>query len=248
MTEKIIDKIKKLLNLSQDNSNENEAATAAAAAQKLMLKYNISKALIQSVDNIENLRSEIVHIFVPVSEIWESSLAEEIAENSDVYIVGLLNAKNEISSLKVYGKEESVLVFEATFEFLKNELTKILNNKYLAVSTKSKNWCKTFYFAAIAAIGKRLKEEKDKTIEEVKKTFILSCEEKGLSIVHVSNAIQKVENIRQELEKMLEGETQEQKLEQENIDVDALIKGYKEGSLMNLRRTSLESGNKLEEK
>lgn len=247
MNENIIDKIQKLLKLSEGNENPNEAAAAAAAAQKLMLKYNISTLMIDSISNFENInfKSLIKHIHIPIQDKWEASLAQEISESSDVYIVGLTNQNYEICTIKVFGKEESILVFEATFEFLKSELVKILNKKYLSVSTKSQDWCNTFYFAAVAAIGERLQKEKLKSMEEIESSLKLASSKAGVSIVHVSNAISKLESVRQEIEKLVDGPMEEFNPKDQDFDQDAAIKGYREGSMMNLRRTSLDSGNKL---
>ncbi len=247
MTENIIDKIKKLLKLSEGNENPNEAAAAAAAAQKLMLKYDISTLMIESISNFDNVnfKSSIKHIYVPVKERWEASLAQEVSESSDVYILGLTNKNNEICQIKVFGKEESIFAFEATFEFLRSELTKILNRKYLSVSVKTKNWCNTFYFAAVSAIGERLQEERQKSIQEIETTLKLASTEKGVSVIHVSNAITRMQNIREEIEKLVDGPMENFNPKDESFDHDAAVKGYREGSSMNLRRTSLESGNKL---
>lgn len=72
----IIEKIKKLLELSRDPSNEHEAALAAEKARQFLEKHNLS------IGEVELAASEPAEIRVPC------------AQNLDGYFVGLCNACN----------------------------------------------------------------------------------------------------------------------------------------------------------
>lgn len=51
MNEKIIEKIKKCLELANNNPSEEEAKSAALMAQKLLAKYNISMSDVEDVSS-----------------------------------------------------------------------------------------------------------------------------------------------------------------------------------------------------
>lgn len=57
-TEKIINKIKKVLELSKNNPSEKEAQAAALKAQKLMVEYHISMEEVSGIEDSENISEE----------------------------------------------------------------------------------------------------------------------------------------------------------------------------------------------
>lgn len=103
-TNKIIEKIKNLFDLSRNNPNENEAMAAALKAQELMAKYNVS--MVQVDDAEDSTSEEITTTCVNVNEIkgsngtikWRFELARAVGSNfrceicfsnvGDVYFVG----------------------------------------------------------------------------------------------------------------------------------------------------------------
>lgn len=101
--DKIIEKIKNLFDLSNNNPNENEAMSAALKAQELMAKYDINMSQVED-DTAE--KEEIMTTGVNVNDIkgsngttkWRFELARVVANNfrcdlcfsnrGDVYFVG----------------------------------------------------------------------------------------------------------------------------------------------------------------
>ncbi|RRD38801.1 DUF2786 domain-containing protein [Leptotrichia sp. OH3620_COT-345] len=75
--EKIIEKVKKLLKLSQKNSNAAEAESAALKAQKLMAEYKIEIANTEEIDEVSIEDT----IFLKYGRKWSYLLAEIIANN-----------------------------------------------------------------------------------------------------------------------------------------------------------------------
>ena len=79
-TEKIIQTIKKVLELSKNNPSEEEAKAAALKAQELLAKYHIDMSEVEDID-IDKV-DEIVEITVDVpSKKWKYRLANIVADN-----------------------------------------------------------------------------------------------------------------------------------------------------------------------
>jgi hypothetical protein len=78
-TEKIIQTIKKVLELSKNNPSEEEAKAAALKAQELLAKYHISMAEIEDISDTTEEISE-VSVDVPAKK-WKYSLATIVANN-----------------------------------------------------------------------------------------------------------------------------------------------------------------------
>lgn len=77
-TEKIIQTIKKVLELSKNNPSEEEAKAAALKAQELLAKYHIDMAEIEELGESD----DIVEITVNVpSKKWKYRLAHIVAKN-----------------------------------------------------------------------------------------------------------------------------------------------------------------------
>ena len=79
-TEKIIQTIKKVLELSKNNPSEDEAKAAALKAQELLAKYHIDMAEIQGIDT--DTVDEICEVRVDVpSKKWKYVLADIVSDN-----------------------------------------------------------------------------------------------------------------------------------------------------------------------
>lgn len=79
LNEKIIEKIKKVLELSKNNPSVEEAKSAALKAQKLMADYHISMMEIETIKDIENIIEEEVN--VGLGNKWKYSLSAIVATN-----------------------------------------------------------------------------------------------------------------------------------------------------------------------
>ena len=89
--EKILTKVRNLLDLANNNPNENEAMAAALKAQELMAKYNIDTSTLKS-DESEKELHESVYYDTGKHEMkkWKHNLAQIIAKNfcCKVYYMG----------------------------------------------------------------------------------------------------------------------------------------------------------------
>lgn len=110
-TEKIIKKIKKVLELSKNNPSQTEAEVAALKAQKLMAEYHISMKEVEATENVENIAEKPVH--VSTGNKWKSLLADIVAKNfrCKYFLYGR-------STIVFYGYKEDTEIAAMTFNFL----------------------------------------------------------------------------------------------------------------------------------
>ncbi len=108
--EQVIEKIKKLLALSEKNSNDNEAKAAALKAQKLMNQYDIS------IDTIGTAPEETIDydtLYVGNGKSWKYALANIISTN--------FKCKNfwvGSKTVAFYGYKQNTEVSKITFNWL----------------------------------------------------------------------------------------------------------------------------------
>lgn len=118
-SQKIVDKIRNLLELAEDGKNDEESQTALLMAQKLMLKYRLTQQ-----DIVETTSQEvIVKSLSKYKKIfwWEKILATIIADNFRVlhYLQSnkLPHQKTTQHKIMLMGLEEDVLLAYETYHF-----------------------------------------------------------------------------------------------------------------------------------
>lgn len=110
--EKIISKIKKLLEMTEANgASENEAMTAALKAQKLMAEYHISEKEI-STEKSDKIVKKCT--FIGTGNKWKYALAEVVGKN--FRCEHFFDTKH--SNLYFYGYNVDVEIAIKTFEML----------------------------------------------------------------------------------------------------------------------------------
>ena len=109
--EKIIEKIKKVLELSKNNPSVEEAKGAALKAQRLMAEYHISMTEIETIEDIENIVEE--KIDVGTGNKWKYTLSSIVAKNfrCKCFYYGK-------SSVVFYGYEKDAEIAAMTFKML----------------------------------------------------------------------------------------------------------------------------------
>lgn len=121
--EKIIEKVKKILELSKNNPSAEEAKSAALKAQKLMVEYHISLSEIEAVEDVKNISEKQVD--VGNGNKWKYFLAGIVAKNFRCkhFYYGK-------STVVFYGYEEDATIAAMTFEFLFKNGCRAANNYY----------------------------------------------------------------------------------------------------------------------
>lgn len=82
--DRIIEKIKKVLELSKNNPSQAEAAAAAAKAQKLMVEYHVTISEVESENYLDEITRSI-SLTNSNAGRWKYILASVIARNFQSY-------------------------------------------------------------------------------------------------------------------------------------------------------------------
>ena len=108
--EKIIDKIRKLLELSKNNPNKEEAILALTKARELMFKHNV---------DIENIKKDDTNYFEKIVQLkkWKNWIIFFVMYLNDAF--GTFSLYNQYTKrIYFYGEKEKVLGVSEIFEFL----------------------------------------------------------------------------------------------------------------------------------
>lgn len=112
--EKIIQTIRKVLELSKNNPSEEEAKSAALKAQELLAKYHIDMKEVEDID-LDTLESiEEVRVNIPAKK-WKYRLAQIVADNFRCkhFYIGK-------GILVFYGHKTDADIASETFKYLFN--------------------------------------------------------------------------------------------------------------------------------
>lgn len=133
--EKIINKIKNLLDLSNNNPNEHEAIAAALKAQELMAKYNVELAQLEDAPADHELVEETFYEGSGHNvKTWKYGLARTVASNfrCKYYI---MNNKHVV----FYGYKEDAKIALDVFTYLYKTGNKLANRFYNKVKKEGGN-------------------------------------------------------------------------------------------------------------
>lgn len=158
--EKMIQVIKKLLALSQNNTSEEEAISAALKAQELMAKYNIEEYQLLEKVECETIEESIFNFKGTINDCdnhkWKFQLAQIIAKNfrCEVYCSG-----NHI--IRFYGYKQDSMVAKEVFGSMYIIGDK-LGRRYKEKAKKETGTTKGVYNSFILGFLKGIKEALDK--------------------------------------------------------------------------------------
>lgn len=154
--EKIIKKVKNLLDLANNNPSENEAIAAALKAQELMAKYNIdSSAINGEEDSKEFFRAKYIIGAGHEMKKWKVKLSAIIARNFRV--------KTYLSNRDVvfYGYKKDAEIAVEVFKFLYEAGNKFSVRYYTKCKKEGKN-TKGVMNAYLCGFCKGIEEALDK--------------------------------------------------------------------------------------
>ncbi|HFL2515555.1 TPA: DUF2786 domain-containing protein [Clostridioides difficile] len=120
MSEKVINKIRKLLALAEGNSSYKEAESAALKAQALMSKYNIDLIELDLEENSEKIG--IYYENINSQRSWKYKLATVIADNfrCKTFVIGT-------KKFGFYGRDLDAEIAKEVFSFLFKKGHKLAN-------------------------------------------------------------------------------------------------------------------------
>lgn len=208
--EKIIDKIKKLLELSKNNPNKEEAILALTKARELMFKHNV---------DMENIKKDDKNYFEKIVQLkkWKNWIIFFVMYLNDAF--GTFSLYNEYTKrVYFYGEKEKVLGVSEIFEFL-FEVADYLAMKEYRNYLKEYGTGKGIYLSYILGFINGV----NNALEKQNKEF----EEYGIVIVTSEVLKQQVRKDKNAVEK------REKRLFNKNINEDlnreVFDKGYDEG-------------------
>jgi hypothetical protein len=109
--EPILDRIRKLLRLASNNSNENEAASAMAKARTIMLEHNISHIDDTAPDiDMQPMRGQTHYQY---DKQWQSFLANGIAA-----LFHCRHTTNNLGAIAFWGRKANIAAAEETMAFV----------------------------------------------------------------------------------------------------------------------------------
>ena len=208
--EKIIDKIRKLLELSKNNPNKEEAILALTKARELMFKHNI---------DMENIKKDDTNYFEKIVQLkkWKNWIIFFVMYLNDAF--GTFSLYNQYTKrIYFYGEKEKVLGVSEIFEFL-FEVADYLAMKEYKNYLKEYGTGKGIYLSYILGFINGV----NNALEKQNREF----EEYGIVIVTSEVLKQQVRKDKNAVEK------REKKLFNKNINEDlnreVFDKGYDEG-------------------
>lgn len=208
--EKIIDKIRKLLELSKNNPNKEEAILALTKARELMFKHNV---------DIENIKKDDTNYFEKIVQLkkWKNWILFFLMYLNDAF--GTFSLYNQYTKkVYFYGEKEKVLGVSEIFEFL-FEVADYLAMKEYRKYLKEYGTGKGIYLSYILGFINGV----NNALEKQNREF----EEYGIVIVTSEVLKQQVRKDKNAVEKS------EKKLFNKNINTDlnreVFDKGFDEG-------------------
>lgn len=240
--EKVLDRVKKLLALASNVSiNEKEALVANTEAQKLISRFQIEEAELNSIENIE-----VVYTNIDTRNksdiLWRHRLIAFLAEvNYCQFVISKQEREETLSGLlkgvesdntyrctvyTVFGSKSNVELVEALFDLISNQVEYLSKNKF---NGKGKAEANSYKLGVVTTVGQRLRETKQKVIE----TFISEKKAIGTTSTALVYIEKEIETIVQFVENFysLQGtKLKKSKNRKVNLRSEAYNSGLKDGS------------------
>lgn len=148
---KVIEKIKKLFELSKNNPSEEEARSAALKAQELLVQHNIDIAEVEdcSLDKIEKIGEVEVDL---EAKKWKYELATIVSKN--FRCKHFYHGKDQ---LVFYGHETDATVAAETFKYLFNAGNR-LGNKLAREARKEYGYADNVYNSCVVGFCQGIRQ------------------------------------------------------------------------------------------
>jgi hypothetical protein len=154
MDSKIIERVRKLLELANNNTNVHEAANAAAQAQVLMSRFEIGEAMLGAeTDTIEEqIEADVLYAGGNKASTWRGQLAVPLCEvnSCGVYRSG--------GDLRIFGRPSDASKVRYLFAYVAREIERLCKEAAAERGAPGRTWCNSFKLGASSEIGRRLRE------------------------------------------------------------------------------------------
>lgn len=170
---KILDRVRKLLALSENSPSENEAALAAANAAKLMEEYQLTEALVRLDAPVLPAEKIVTEQLDPVTNearkrvAWRETISAAVAEDCQVReyfryrTVGTYPNLAKQTNVVGMGRESSVQTWRYTTQYLCRVVDELADSAWKSSSdphSSSRAWKNAFRVGCASRIAVRLAE------------------------------------------------------------------------------------------
>lgn len=225
---KIIDRVRKLLRLSQ-SSSVHEAEAAAAQAQRLMTRHRIDVAMLEEEDSAEKTE---VHWDDPLATakrlsglaLWRMTLLQAIADcNGCQTIIG---SDHNGFDLCLIGVQSDVALVRAAYKYLSSEIDRLAMKAPRPRQRRgdARKWLGSFRQGAADRLAERVEEAAEEAVEEAMAAAQQAPGEGAL--VKVSDAIALLDARHEEAIRLYDDLNPDVKQAREQtLDVDPYLRG-----------------------
>lgn len=176
---KIVDRIRKFIALSENNNSPEEAAQAAARAQEMMFQHQISEADLDLSSNEKRDPEEVVDDSVMTDDklkrdVWKASLANQLAHAFGCKMYTYRDWKTKECAYRVVGLKSVVQTIGYMFTYLVSEIERLADAAWVAEraagrqpTSAARTWKNSFRLGAVHTVAGRLKEQRAEQDQQV---------------------------------------------------------------------------------
>lgn len=242
--EKILDRVKKLLALASNISlNEKEAIVANTEAQKLITRYQIKNA---ELNSINNKKIEITYSRIDTKNksdiLWKNRLVCYLCEVNNCQFITLKQDEEKLSDVltksdkktykctvyTIFGSEENIELIKLLYDLISNQIEYLTKNNFIG---KGKSESNSYKLGVITTVGQRLRETKQKIIENFV-TEQKSIGNNSNALVYIQKETQEVSRFVNEFFDDLNIGLRKAKERKTNLKREAYNSGLKDGSFV----------------
>ena len=187
--EKVVDRVRKLLELSKSD-NMNEAGNAAAAAQELMSKHAISQAMLDiSPDEDETIENDLLRgSSAKQLETWKGQLGVATAE------VNQCRCYRSGSDLRVIGRPSDATTVRYLFSYIVREIDRLAIEGSRERGETGRSWMNNFRLGATQEVCKRLRQaDRDARAAMRKDADASDTMGNGVALMRLDNALTRMD-------------------------------------------------------
>jgi hypothetical protein len=165
-TDRIEERIRKLLALANNNTNVEEATLAAAKAQSLAFQHNIDLEAMRNKDSKGRTFTQLrVRLGRRGTAAWHGVLVEGVAKANRCRTLRWSGVADDYYNYgMIFGAEHDVKIVEFMYQYLEAEIRRLANigwkQAQSSTRTKQHSWKNGFCFGAAREVEQRLEAQK----------------------------------------------------------------------------------------
>lgn len=224
MNPEVLEKIKKILALSKNNPNEEEAALAAAKARELLDKYNLSIKDLKEDMQIDGIEDCFIKIEDGIPKWTQNLLYYTALYNDCTYYWHHLR---DGYAMSIVGHTSDLEIFEYTYKYLKHMVETLKSQVQVPRGINVRYYHNSYCYGIVRGLWDRMKRDKETTTTAGDSRALMVIDRKKAVDVYCK------ENLKLRYEK---GRSL-------RIDSFAYSQGYKDSDKITLRKGVKTDGN-----